>query len=152
MLTDKEIKQLVGLLKKVRLPAPYPVFVALLGSVPIVAVDLAVMPDKDHILLTYRDDEFYKGWHVPGSILRYAETTQDAWKRVATKELGMNIGSATFLAYFNYKDHRESGVTLLFTARPKGNPTDGEYFAFNKLPKDFLKAQQFEIDYLKKHL
>lgn len=152
MLTEKEIKQLVTILEKVRLPAPYPVFIALLKSVPMIAVDLAVMPDKDHILLTYRDDEFYKGWHIPGSILRYSETTKDAWRRVVTEELGMNIRSAMFKTYFNYQDHRESGITLLFVAKPKGKLKDGVYFALNKLPKDFLKAQQFEINYLKKNL
>lgn len=148
-LTVNETKQLVRLLGKVRLPAPYPIFVALLKSVPIIAIDLAVMPDDNHILLTYREDDFYKGWHVPGSILCFHDSIIAAWKRVAIQELGMKIIKAEFLTYFNYKDNRETGVTLLFVAKPKGKTKKGTYFSLNNIPKDFVREQLPEINFLK---
>ena len=149
-LTSKEIKQLVKLLKKVKLPAPYPVFIALCKSVPLIAVDLAVMPDKNHLLLTYRKDEFYDGWHLPGSILRSFESVENALKRVARGELGVKVSKPKFVTYFSYFDSREYGIALLFAAKPKSKPTDGKYFLLNHPPKDFLSVQNPEIKYLKK--
>lgn len=152
-LTPKEIKDLVRLLKKVRLPAPYPVFVALCKSVPLVAVDIALMKDKNNLLLTYRDDEFYKGWHVPGSILLFQEEPLQAFYRMAKKELGLkpkDLAEVKFQTYFNYNDARESGVALLFTASSKVQPKGGKYFHLDNFPEDFLKVQKKEIEYLKK--
>ena len=149
-LTDKEIKDLVRLLKKVRLPAPYPVFIALGKSVPLIAVDLALMPDKNHILLTYRKDEFYDNWHIPGSILRSYEPVENALKRVARTELGITILKKKFATYFSYLDNREYGIALLFVVKSKSKPKDGKYFPLNKLPKNFLKVQNPEIEYLRR--
>ena len=78
-------KKLVRLLSRVKLPAPYPVFIVLCKSVPMVAVDIALMKDKDHLFLTYRNDEFYRGWHMPGSILIYHEKPIKTFYRAAKK-------------------------------------------------------------------
>ena len=64
-----------------------------------VAVNLAVMPDKNHVLLTYRKDEFYDSWHIPGSILRYKETPKDALKRVCRKEISVKIKNCVLLDF-----------------------------------------------------
>jgi len=151
-LTSQEISQLVRLLKKVRLPAPYPVFIALCKSVPLIAVDIALMPDKNHILLTYRKDEFYDSWHLPGVILRTGEPVENALKRAAKNELGISISNAKkkFAHYFSYKDKREYGIALLFAVSSKAKPKDGKYFPLNRLPEKFLEVQQPEIDFLKK--
>src|SRR3989344_6415818 len=154
-LTKVETEELVKLLKKVRLPAPYSVFVALCKSVPVIAVDIALMKDKNNIFLTYRSDKFYKGWHVPGSILTYQEKPIQALYRMAKKELGLepkDLLGVKFQTYFAYKDVRESGISLFFTASSKVKPKDGKYFPLNNPPKDFLKVQNQEINYLKKLL
>lgn len=149
-LTAKEIKNLVQLLKKVRLPAPYPVFVALAKSVPFIAVDIAVMPDKNRILLTYRKDEFYDGWHIPGSILRYGELVENAYKRVMRKELGMKILKPKFINYFDILfDSRDKGIALLFVVKSKAKPKIGKYFSLGSLPNNFLRCQRPETQYLK---
>ena len=149
-LTPKEIKNLVRLLKKVKLPAPYPVFVALAKSVPFIAVDIAVMPDKNHILLTYRKDEFYDGWHIPGSILRYGELVENAYKRVMRKELGMKILKPKFINYFDVLfDYHDKGIVLLFAVKLKVKPKIGKYFSLKNLPENFLKCQRSETRYLK---
>src|SRR3989338_255445 len=100
-LTSREIGQLVRLLRKVKLPAPYPVFIALCKSVPMVAINLAVLDKDNRILLIYRTDDFYDNWHIPGSILRYGETPLDAIGRVCTKELSsIKITKPKFINYF----------------------------------------------------
>ncbi len=149
-LTLKETENLVRLLKKVKLPAPYPVFIALSKSVPFIAVDLAVMSDKNHILLTYRKDEFYDGWHIPGSILRYGELAKNAYERVMKKELGMKILKPKFIDYFDILfDSRDKGIALLFVIKPKTKPKVGKYFSLKNLPENFLKCQRLETRYLK---
>lgn len=149
-LSNKEIKDLVRLLKKVRLPAPYPVFIALCKSVPMVAVNLAVMPDKNRILLTYRKDDFYDNWHIPGSILHYKELPADAINRVSQKELSLKISKPRFVGCLNEYDRRGHEIVLIYVARPLGKLKVGEYFALDKIPKNLIKEQRQEVEYLKK--
>lgn len=149
-LTSGEIRDVVRILKKVKLPAPYPVFVALCKSVPMVAVNLAVMPDKNHVLLTYRKDEFYDSWHIPGSILRYKESPKDAIERVCRKEISVKIKKLRFVGYFNDHDVRGHELVLLYAAHPINTPREGEYFKFGKLPKKIIKEQKQELECLKK--
>jgi len=150
-LTREEIKDLIRLLKKVKIPAPYPVFVALCKSVPLIAIDLAIMPDKNSVLLTYRKDDFYDGWHLPGTILRYGESVEMAYKRVAREELGISILNPKFVSWFDiFFDPRDKGVALLFMVKPKIKPGIGEYFSLRRMPKKFLRSQWPEIKYLKK--
>ncbi|MEK9175436.1 MAG: hypothetical protein AAB795_02465, partial [Patescibacteria group bacterium] len=61
---------------------------------------MAIMPDPDHILLAYRDDDFYKGWHIPGSILRYGDSILKAQNRIALGELGLTVSRVRFSTYF----------------------------------------------------
>lgn len=147
-LNEKETKILIRLLKKVKLPAPYPVFVALCKSVPMIAVNLAVMPDNRRLLLTYREDEFYKGWHIPGSILRYRESLADVFKRIGRQELKMKIKSIRFVNYFIEHSRRGHELILLFVARPVGAPRVGKYFPLNSSSGGLLKEQVPEVKHL----
>lgn len=150
-LNEKETKVLVRLLKKVKLPASYPVFRALCKSVPMIAVNLAVMPDNRRLLLTYRDDEFYKGWHIPGSILRYRESLADVFKRIGRQELKMKIRRPQFVNYFIEHSSRGHELILLFAVRTAGVPKVGRYFSLKRPPQDLLKEQTPEIRCLSRH-
>ncbi len=148
-LTKSEIDQLVQLLAKVRIPAPYPVFLALGKVLPIVAVDIAYMKDENHILLTHRTDEFYDNWHIPGNILWYQETPEHALARVAKKELGIQIKRGEFVGVSNEFTPREQSIVLLFKVIAKTKPKHGTFFHLDRLPKDFLKEQMPEIEQLR---
>jgi len=150
-LTPEEEKKLVALLKKVRLPTSYPVFKALCKSVPMVAIDIAVMPDAEHILLTYRKDEFFNGWHIPGSILLYQETVVHALRRVIRTELKIKVSKPKFLNYISYGENREHGVALLFVVKPKkkGVVQNGKFFNLRNLPPNTIKVHAPELNYLK---
>lgn len=148
-ITGKEIDALVRILPKLRWPLPYPVFTALCKSIPLISVDLAVMPDSKRVLLTYRKDEFYDNWHIPGMILRHNEPVSDKLKNVAKKELGIRIKNVRFAGYTEYWDVRHYGIGLLFVAQPVGKSSDGEYFNLNKLPKKFLISQIPQIKLLR---
>ena len=150
-LSEQETQTLVSLLGKVKLPAPYLIFKALCKSVPLVAINIALMPDDDHILLTYRKDEFYDHWHIPGSILLTGEHPEkEAIPRVGKKELGIEIKNFQFMYYFNEFCLREHGIALLFKVNAhQYAPNDGTYFHLDELPTRFLEEQRQEIEFLK---
>jgi ADP-ribose pyrophosphatase YjhB (NUDIX family) len=144
-LNRKEIQELVRLLKKVHIPAPYPVFLALCKVLPIVAVDIAYMKDENHILLTHRHDEFYNNWHIPGSILWYKEKPEHTLQRIAFKELGIKIKKGEFVGYNNEFTPREQSIALLFRVTSRTKPKHGTFFHIDHLPKGFLNKQLPEI-------
>lgn len=62
--------------------------------VPRVAVNLVIKNSKGEILLTKRAIPPNKGsWHIPGSFLEKGERLLDCVKRIAKKELGIEINS-----------------------------------------------------------
>lgn len=150
-LTEKEIRQFINLLKRIRLPAPYPIFIALAKSLTLVAIDVAVMPDNKHILLAHRTDAWYDNWHIPGAILLSGENPKDAALRVARAELGLAPKSFEFVHYFFEQTVRGDEIVLLFRIVPDRKPPEGKYFSLRKMPTGFLEEQREEIDYLRKH-
>ena len=70
---------------------PQPVFDLLCRLTPMVNVDLLIRNDAGQTLLTWRDDDNYLGWHVPGGIVRYKEQMPDRVAAVAKAELGAAV-------------------------------------------------------------
>jgi len=71
---------------------PEPVFCLLSRLTPLVSVDLLIKDLVGRTLLTWRHDGSYgPGWHVPGGIVRYKETTAHRIQEVARVELGAQV-------------------------------------------------------------
>lgn len=70
---------------------PQPVFDVICRIMPVVNVDLLIRNECREILLTWRDDELYHGWHVPGGIVRFKERMADRVAAVARTELGTAV-------------------------------------------------------------
>lgn len=70
---------------------PQPVFDLISRITPVVNVDLLVRNERREILLTWRHDELYHGWHVPGGVLRFKEHMSDRVAAVAQTELGTAV-------------------------------------------------------------
>ena len=67
---------------------PEDIFLFVSRLTPLLAVDLLIKDADGRTLLTWRDDEFYgRGWHVPGSILRYKETIGERVRACARDEI-----------------------------------------------------------------
>jgi ADP-ribose pyrophosphatase YjhB (NUDIX family) len=59
---------------------------------PMVNVDLLIKNGRGQILLTWRDDGYWKpGWHIPGGIIRYQESIAARIRAVARTELGAEV-------------------------------------------------------------
>jgi len=139
MLNQKEIRQLVVLLKKIDTPhdgLPQPVFDALSALMPFVACELAVISPKG-ILLTWRSDKWWRGWHFPGGLLRYRESFEKRIQAVAREELGVNVISYKFMfAKDCSQGARGHVVSLIFRCEIAMTPKHGKYF--RKKPKNII--------------
>ena len=139
MLTKKETNDLVALLKKIDDPhggLPQPVFDALCGTVPFVACELVVMNKKGELLLTWREDQWWKGWHFPGGLMRHRETVDERIKKMALHETGLHVKKYKFLFPINYhSSHRGHSVSLVFLAN--GEHVEQGTF-FKTMPKDII--------------
>lgn len=94
---------------------------------PLVNVDLLIRDDRGAILLTWRDDRFYQGWHVPGGIIRFKETADDRIRAVGLTELGAAVEADATPCAVNEKrnasrDVRGHFISLLYATRLLGSP------------------------------
>jgi ADP-ribose pyrophosphatase YjhB (NUDIX family) len=140
MISKKEVQQLQKLIGKIEHPElglPQGVFDPLCKIVPFVGPELVVVNNKKEILLIYRDDGFWKGWHFPGGLLRFNETMDQRLKAVAKKELGVTIKKSEFLFHNDYiKNPRGHDVSLMYLCAIKGEPKNGKFF--KQMPKDII--------------
>lgn len=73
---------------------PHKIFLETFKLVPRVAINLVIKNDKGEILLTKRAIPPMKGyWHIPGGFLEKGEGLLECVKRIATKEIGIDINA-----------------------------------------------------------
>lgn len=70
---------------------PKAVFELISRLTPLVNVDLLLRNQKGETLLTWRSDEFYLGWHIPGGVIRFKEQMADRIAEVGRIELGASV-------------------------------------------------------------
>lgn len=84
-------------------------FDTIYAKVPRLTVELILRSDAG-VLLTKRTIEPCIGkWHLPGGTVYYGESIDDAVKRIAQKELGINVKAAKQIGIIEYPDHVASG-------------------------------------------
>lgn len=88
--TNEVCDRVLSLVPDATVGLPEPVFHLVSQLTPLVNVDLLIQREKageTQTLLTWRSDDFYKGWHLPGGILRFKEAPVDRVHKVAAREL-----------------------------------------------------------------
>jgi colanic acid biosynthesis protein WcaH len=88
---------------------PNAVFQLVTRLTPMLNVDVLVRRNG-RTLLTWRDDAYYHGWHVPGGIVRYKERMADRLAEVARLELGTTIVSKSAPLAINEIIHEDRAV------------------------------------------
>lgn len=84
-------------------------FDSIYHKVPRLTVELIIQSDKG-VLLTLRSIEPCAGlWHIPGGTVYYGESFKDAVRRIANKELGINVLQSEMIGYIEYPEHVKSG-------------------------------------------
>ncbi len=82
---------------------------------PMVNVDLLIN-DALGTLLVWREDQFYRGWHIPGGIIRFKELAKDRIREVARLELDVAVGHDAEPIAVNQKINTERDVRGHFIA------------------------------------
>lgn len=153
-MTPKEIKKLTQLLKKLRsddlLPpnTPFEVWSQLQTILPAPAVEIILTNSNKAFLLTYRKDNYWDDWHIPGGFMVAKETVSQACKRIAKRELGISVRLEKIENIFTWKNHPyANAMSIICFCKPLGKPKDGKFFT--KIPKNTIPQHK---KYLKKVL
>ena len=96
---------------------------------PLVNVDLLIQDERGRTLLTWRDDEFYgPGWHIPGGIIRYKETSSARVRVCGREELGVDVDPEEaplfIVESIGQETTRGHHISLLFRCRLHGPPDE----------------------------
>lgn len=144
-LTPREIKTAAKILKKsASIPRmPRELFEVYVSKGVNVIVELVIFNKVGKILLTWRDDKFYHGWHIPGGFMGVGETLEQAAQRIAKREIGRRVTNLKFTSLLNYRDQdpRSHSFCILHTCRAEKAPKNGRFFSvaeMKKLPKNDL--------------
>lgn len=73
-------------------------------------------PHNKRLLLTWRNkDDFWEGWHFPGTYIAPGETFEEALSRCALRELGMSVKPQGLIGVVNHpRSKRFHDVSNLF--------------------------------------
>ena len=81
------------------------------SKVPRLTVEIIIKNKVGEIYLTKRAIEPCKGkWHLPGGTVRYGEPMGETIKRIAKRELGINVKKAQNVGYIEYPSHYRRGL------------------------------------------
>jgi len=136
---------------------PYDIFLFFSRNIPLINVDLLIKNENNETLLVYREDEFYKGWHIPGGIIRFKETIEERIKKTALNELDCDIDfkkEPISVKELIHKDRNNRGhfISMLFSCKLRNlpneknrcldiqNPIDKQWAWFKTTPKDLLEV------------
>lgn len=130
-LKKREIQTLARLLGK--MPGvphiPDELFVAVMGKNVPVTIELAIVRGNN-IMLAYRRDPYFIGWHFPGSFMVPRETFAEGVRRTAFGELGLKIQTSRLVKITNAPASRRFHfVSLFFLCSTSGKPKNGKWFS-----------------------
>jgi ADP-ribose pyrophosphatase YjhB (NUDIX family) len=126
-------------------------FAQIYSRVPRLAVDIVLVDPRGAVYLTKRAIPPCVGqWHLPGGTVRFGEPLLDAVRRVAARELGIEVEHARGNGYIEYPSHYlhglDSPVGIVFEVtgyggepRVDADATEGRWFT--RLP-DGMHADQ----------
>ena len=136
-------------------------FDAIYSKVPRLTVEVIVKNKDGAVYLTKRDIEPCRGqWHLPGGTVYFGETLIEAVKRIALKELNIEVQEADNKGYIEYPSHYLNGldspVGIVFEVtkfkgllRVDNEASEGNWFI--KLPNN-MHADQDEYLVKNKYL
>jgi colanic acid biosynthesis protein WcaH len=106
---------------------PDAVFRFILRLTPMINADLLIRNDKGEHLLAWRQDEYGRGWHIPGGIIRFNEPIAHRIAAVARTELAAEVDhSPRQIDLRELRNARGHFVSLLYLCRlkkPVGDPS-----------------------------
>ena len=131
-------------------------YVNIFSKVPRVCIDLIIRGDKGVLLALRAIDPYIGMWHLPGGMIYKGESFLDAAKRVAKKEVGLDVVSAKIIDQFEMLhevrvDHVQHIISLVCEVKIKTGNSEGEslllhdfqsselrYFSYNEVPGNLI--------------
>ena len=123
------------------------------SRVPRLTVEIVVRSHAG-VLMTLRNIDPCKGlWHLPGGTVRFGERLTEAVRRIARRELGIQVRAVKLLGYIEYPSHSEIGldcpVGIAFEVARYGgsvraNEESRDVTWFTELPSN-MHAEQAEF-------
>ena len=132
-------------------------FKEIFSKVPRICVDL-VIKTEDGVLFTKRSIEpFKKTWHLPGGGVLLNETLEEASKRIAKRELNLDINLKESIGQIEHLYEKCEGIkrhsiSIVFLAEMaskeiKLNEDAEDYLFSKKIPENTIPEQE---EFLKK--
>ncbi len=114
---------------------------------PFPTVDLIIrcrQRDGGEGIVLIRRRDFPVGWALPGGFVDYGESLEEAARREAMEETGLQVSELRqFHAYSDpHRDPRQHNISVVFLARADGSPRAGDdakdcrIFFLDALPPD----------------
>lgn len=132
---SEEANQLIDLLRRLQATGaaspnlPRDIWQALTALVPVAAVEVLITNDQKEFLLTMRQDQHWDGWHIPGGYVGCGEPLADACRRVAQRELGIDVQLQQILHAFTWSDHPYAQtVSIVCCCTTSETPNCGQFF------------------------
>jgi ADP-ribose pyrophosphatase YjhB (NUDIX family) len=158
MRLDEHIDAIESAIADPRRGLPDEVFGLLTRLTPMNNVDLLIRNDRRETLLTWRDDGLYRGWHIPGGIIRFKERMADRVAEVARLELGAAVTIKGAPVAVNEVIHVERHVRGHFIAflfecelasglddsrrHAGGPPAHGQWAWHGSFPSDMIRSHE----------
>lgn len=81
------------------------------SKVPRLTVEIIIRDQDGAIFLTKRAIEPCKGqWHLPGGTVRFGEGLTETVRRIASRELGVQVNATQLKGYIEYPSHYKNGL------------------------------------------
>lgn len=94
---------------------------------PLINVDLLVRNEQGEHLLSWREDEYGRGWHIPGGIIRFNEPVVERIAAVAKLELSSSVEHSKnpidLKQFFSSRGHFISLLYLCKLQTPVAEPS-----------------------------
>lgn len=135
------LKNLLHRLKDANLQppnTPYEIWKELATLVPLPTVEIILTHNEKDFLLTYRKDEIWDGWHIPGGFILSKESIENACRRIAERELNIPISLTKIIDVYAWPDHPQSNpISIICVCKPEKEPEVGKFFT--QIPKTTIK-------------
>lgn len=133
-------------------------FASIYSRVPRLCVEAIILDPQKGVLLTKRAIEPDLGmWHTPGGTVFYKEKLTDAVRRIARKELGLDVATGEILGVIEFNSAHNHAVSPAIAVKPLEqtftinlNAEASEYAFFKTLPKNLIEDErEFLLNLLK---
>lgn len=151
-LNEEGVDALCALLEKLNPDFHGDAFIPMRRKVGVVVAVELVIVREGKVLLSYRDDKHFTGWHTPGTYQRQDETWQDTATRCAGRELERPVKILrSLLPQDNPDSPRFHDVSILLLCEMEGlpsllmrggSPKPGYCRWFSDCPEDLISVHR----------